>query len=518
MSQAQSQGATLAWLPNELLIPIVQESVKIKVTPDSKHSKLSFSKQCDSSTAAALALTNRYFHHLATPLLYSEIEIQCHGACRDKYKEVWMTRHLNRTFLENPSLRTHCKRLDIEFGSSRETFRIGESRGTHLFKIAFDFLEWLTNIEELRIAGWPQYPHPGDNQGLAALAPTRGDYRQLLDLASEHLTSLRHLELVTHSGVTLDLPVLHAALVGLNISACLRTLDISGMSPFGSRRDWELLKTRAGTAPFTELKLRHFDAGPLALEALVMWPAKLTSFQFAMPWIRRFVPSTWTYNLGVLQSILSHQKDSLTFMKIDQIPDPDPGLENFNMAKFRSLKVLWLARDLTGADPEFVANLLAPNLDVFHWNPMPEDEDERNGLNAFEKPEEDWLRAFAAAAIASNSTLRHINIRFSPKEYIQLEEDKWDLEYPWDRMDRIASEIQPHGIRLSYSPINVSRERFNALARIQVRVPKHLNSSWQLKELHLSDGYSSPPSPGDPPSAGGPGEAPSNSVRSSIYS
>lgn len=247
MSQAQSQGATLAWLPNELLIPIVQESVKIKVILDSKNFQLSSFKQCDSSTAAALALTSRHFHHLATPLLYSEIEIQCHGACRDKYKEVWMTRHLHRTFLENPSLRTHCKRLDIEFGSSRPNLEMERpSRGTHLFRIAFDFLKWLTNTEELRIAGWPQNPNPLDweNQGLAALAPTRGDYRQLLDLASEHLTSLRHLELATHCGATLDLPVLHAALVGLDITACLRTLDINGISSFGSMRDWELLKVR----------------------------------------------------------------------------------------------------------------------------------------------------------------------------------------------------------------------------------------------------------------------------------
>ncbi|KAK7224455.1 hypothetical protein V2G26_012458 [Clonostachys chloroleuca] len=494
MSQAQTQGATLSRLPNELLILIVQESVKIEVIPDYKHSKISSFKQRDSPTAAALALTSRHFHQLITPLLYSEIGIQCNGACRNKFKELWITRHLHRTFRENPSLRTHCKRLEIEFGSSLETFVVDPTRGSNLFGIAFDFLKWLTNIEELRIVGWPQYPYLWGDQ--SALAPTRGDYLQLLSLASEHLTSLRHLELATHSLATLDLPALSTALGRLDISACLRTLDISGISNFGTVRDWEVLKARAGTASFTELKLRYFDAGPSALEVLVMWPAKLTSFQFTMPLFSRFsFPHTVAvYGLGVLQSILSHQKDSLTFIRMGQIRDR--GLKSFNMTEFRNLKVLWLAHNLTGTDPEFVANLLAPNLEVFHWNLMPENQRDRESLDAFEKREEDWLRAFAAAAIASNSTLRHINIRFSPEDYIE-QEDTWGLEYPWDRMDRIASEIQPHGIHLSYSPIKVSRETFNAL----VKFPKHLNSSWQLKELRLSDGYSPPPSPDGTPSA-----------------
>ncbi|CAG9956513.1 unnamed protein product [Clonostachys rosea f. rosea IK726] len=492
MSQAQSQGATLSWLPNELLIPIVQESVKIRVIPDSRHSKISSFKQLDSPTAAALALTSRYFHQLVTPLLYSEIEIQCNATCQNKFKEIWITRHLHRTFRENPSLRTHCKRLGIEFGCSRKTF-VGDrpSHGTNLFWIAFDFLKWLPNIEELRLVAWPQYLPLWAYQGLAALGPTRGDYLQVLSLASEHLASLRHLELATRGSATLDLPALSTTLGGLDISACLRILDIRGISSFGTMRDWELLKARAGTASFTELKLRYFDAGPSALEALVMWPAKLASFHSAMPLFSHFsFPETVVaYDLGVLQSILCHQKDSLTFIRMDQIMDGGP--KSFNMTEFRNLKVLWLAHDLTGTDPEFVANLLSPNLEVFHWNLMLEDREARESLDAFEKREEDWLRAFTAAAIASNSTLRHINIRFSPEDYIKLE-DTWGLEYPWDRMDRIASEIQPHGIHLSYSPIKVSRERFNAL----VKVPKHLKSSWQLKEFRLSDGYSPPPGGG----------------------
>jgi hypothetical protein len=109
---------------------------------------------------------------------------------------------------------------------------------------------------------------------------------------------------------------------------------------------------------------------------------------------------------------------------MDQIMDGGP--KSFNMTEFRNLKVLWLAHDLTGTDPEFVANLLSPNLEVFHWNLMLEDREARESLDAFEKREEDWLRAFTAAAIASNSTLRHINIRFSPEDYIKLE-DTWGL-------------------------------------------------------------------------------------------
>lgn len=205
-----------------------------------------------------------------------------------------------------------------------------------------------------------------------------------------------------------------------------------------------------------------------------MWPAKLTSFQFAVPLSNHnsWQQGVMAYNLGIMQAILSQQKDSLTYIRMDQLLQQ--GLYSFNMAEFRSLKVLWLAHDLTGTDPESVANLLAPNLEVFHWNLMLEDQRQGESLDTFEKREEDWLRAFAAAAIAGNSTLRHIKIRFFPEAQI-FRQDKTGVEYPWDRMDRIASEIQPHGIHLSYSPISVSRERFNAL----VRVPKRWQSiSW----------------------------------------
>ncbi|VUC24104.1 unnamed protein product [Clonostachys rosea] len=485
MSKTPSQGAALSSLPDELLAPILRESVKLEYVVVSEHSNVRHPKPCDSPTTTALALTCRRLHRLVTPILYSYLQIQCNGASQDQFSEIWITRHLHRTLRENPSLWTHCKRLEIEIGSHRQISRISFDReGPHnLFRIAFDFIRWLTNIEELRILGWPHYSDPW-SQGHPILAPTRDDYLQLLSLASEHLTSLRQLELFTHSSATLALPVLSTAFGGLETSACFRTLDISGISRFGTRQDWELLKTRAGTASFTKLKLRNFNSSPSALQALVMWPAKLESFQFAVPldgdgsWLE----GVTAYNLGIMHSILSHQKDSLTYIRMDQLLEQ--GLHNFNVTEFHSLKVLWLAHNLTGTDFKSVANLLAPNLEVFHWNMMSEDGDSVQSLDTFDKREEDWLRAFAAAAIARDSTLRQIKIRFYADALI-LREDKTGLEYPWDRMDRIASEIQPHGIHLSYSPITVSREEFNRLAR----ATKRYESSWWLKGLTRSDSF-----------------------------
>lgn len=107
----------------------------------------------------------------------------------------------------------------------------------------------------------------------------------------------------------------------------------------------------------------------------------------------------------------------------------------------------------------FAANLVAPNLEVFHWDMTLEDQQCGERFRSFGQPEEDWLREFAAAARDRKSSLSQIQIEFNPETYL-FREDAENPDYPWDRMDSIARDIKPYGIELSYKPPNITRGEF----------------------------------------------------------
>jgi len=224
------------------------------------------------------------------------------------------------------------------------------------------------------------------------------------------------------------------------------------------------LSARAGTASLTELKLMHFTQGLDALKALVRWPAGLEKFSFEMPISGYYAGESALsyYSLAALQPILATQKATLSHIHIRVIFSQ--GLQGFNVTGFPNLQSLSLSRDLTGTDTTYVANLVAPRLGVFHWELTVEDQQSSEDLGGFGPLEEDWLRAFAAAAIARKSALRLIQIDYQPLDYYCKKASE-PREYPWDRMDRIAREIRPHGISLSYSQPCMTREQFNKLLR-----------------------------------------------------
>lgn len=211
--------------------------------------------------------------------------------------------------------------------------------------------------------------------------------------------------------------------------------------------------------------MRHFTHNLDALEALVMWPARLESFSFRMPCSDYYAgnPALSQYSLATLQSILATQRATLTHIRIQQIFNS--GIEGFDMTGFPNLQSLWLSHDLTGTDTSLVANLVSPNLRVFHWDQMLEDQQHCETVWSFGQREEDWLRALAAAAVDRRSTLRQIRIYYRPDDpYLYSydgEDEDYPPLYPWDRMGRVARDIQPHGIHLSHNKPNMTRKEFN---------------------------------------------------------
>ncbi|CAG9977423.1 unnamed protein product [Clonostachys byssicola] len=464
MALGQSPTTAILRLPDELLASVLQESVHVEYKFWRDDDSEPFLKPCDAATARALISTCRRFQRLVTPLLYAHIEVRCNGAGRGEREvaNARRTRLLHRTFRTNTSLWMHCRRLEIGFSYGGKPLD-RESPVQNLMYIACDCLNWLTNTIDLRIIALPSGLLEED--GLTTvLLPTGDDLCYLIRLATDNLPHLRHLDLHTCNEAMLALPTVIAGLSGLKPNACLRTLDLSGITHIGTDDDWKLLRAQAGTSPLSVLKLRNFTQGVQALEALVLWPAKLTSFEFSMPFSDHYSgegPLT-RYNLGVLQQVLLHQKNHICYIGLQELVNQ--GLYGFDVTDFHSLKTLTLGHDTTGTDSSSIANLVAPNCEVFCWDMVLEDQQCPEKLGSFNQPEEDWLRAFAQAAIARKSALRHIKVLYYPESDAYLTEEALkSLEYPWDRMDRLAQEIQPYGIHLSYSAPNISRGEFDEM-------------------------------------------------------
>ncbi|CAG9976192.1 unnamed protein product [Clonostachys byssicola] len=430
---------TILSLPDELLAPILHASVP----------------RYSAHRAAPLALVCRRFNRIITPLLYRNLQIECNGAC-GPHEYIRRTKALHRTVRSNQSLRQHCQSLVITFGSNFSTDLDGKDTAPNLAYIAIDLVKWLYNTEELYI-GLTSFHDDTWYETFKTSTPS--DLSVLYSQAPKSLTRLKLLN-IRQENVPMHLPTLFRSLECLDSGACLRILDLTGVSQIGTEQDWKRMKAKAGTAPFTELRLRHFTQSATALEALVMWPVRLEAFHFSMP-MSDYYDGDYAltrYDLGIMKTILSHQKASLSHVNIHELLTQS-GVQDFNLSEFHQLYTLCLSRDLTGIGTSHVANLLAPNLRTFRWDMALEDQHDCRGLEGFAEPQEEWIRALAKSSMGRKTSLKQIHIDFHPEGSFTGDIDK-DYQYPWDRMDRLAEDFKSHGINVVYSPPKITKEQF----------------------------------------------------------
>lgn len=225
--------------------------------------------------------------------------------------------------------------------------------------------------------------------------------------------------------------------------------------------------------PFTELKILGFLQTPQVLQDLVRWPTRLEKFRFRFSYRPDYAESGLfkDWSLGTLAPIIEIHKGTLHSILISHLCES--GLAGFDLSDFKKLKYLSLSSKATGKDTNLIANILAPNLETFRWDLTLEDQQCTVSIHAFGQPEEDWLRALAAAAIERKSALRKIQVKFVPEYRISWGVDPDTLKYPWDRMEAIARDIRPKGIELLYSEPAMSKEDFEkAVAKAMVKKDK----------------------------------------------
>lgn len=201
-----------------------------------------------------------------------------------------------------------------------------------------------------------------------------------------------------------------------------------------------------------------------------MWPVRLESFSCRLSsgidYSREDRESN--YDLDRLQRILAIRRNTLTHIEILQLQifrDDPQSIERFNVTGFHSLQSLSLSHRVTGTATTFISDLMAPNLREFHWNmekaSSPGDEPFGTSLEIFQQDEEDWLRTLCTAAMYRESVSLHVQIHYRPDKYFYRPDGGViDMEYPWDRIDRVRCEFQHHGITLSYDTPTLSRDQF----------------------------------------------------------
>lgn len=208
---------------------------------------------------------------------------------------------------------------------------------------------------------------------------------------------------------------------------------------------------------------------PEAFRLLMSWPARLRKFTFLG--CNQYSPAVEVPDIATVWSCLVPHKQSLEYVRIGSLPTywvPGPSYmpPRVNFSVFKSLTFLSLSYWVTGSDPGEV-NLLAPCLQTFRWTFDPDD-DRHTYLYYFGEPEVNFLRRFARAAESRKLPLCNIIISYSPNHTINVAGQgdeslgvlETALQYPWDRMDQLAQEIQPWGIKLAYNRPSMSRIRY----------------------------------------------------------
>jgi hypothetical protein len=217
------------------------------------------------------------------------------------------------------------------------------------------------------------------------------------------------------------------------------------------------------TAPVRSLSLRNIR------DAITDFPAVLLSWPRALEEV--YVSSMLgSHHISDIFSSLELHVASLKKMSVYStnrciFNDPDDHLV-LDATKYLKLETLVWSRWQMAKDLEFApddAKLLGPALHTLVWDFDEWNSNKRMPLTCFHfaKPEADWLAALASAAIASNSSLRRIDIRFTPRRVTGRLIDG-DYDYPWHLMDHLRDGVMHGHIELTYNKPSFTFEEVKA--------------------------------------------------------
>ncbi|KAH8897326.1 hypothetical protein GQ53DRAFT_837973 [Thozetella sp. PMI_491] len=377
----------------------------------------------------ALTLVCRRLNRIATPTLYSALDICISSWIKDKRK--MSTALLRRTLIENPSLRAFCATVEVYDMIAEE----GNSPVTATK--AAEVLTWLTAARTFRFMG--------------SLSYTGGDHLAIIELALKHMAVLTDLY-VYDSEFGIDLVLLCRAVKSAS-STFLRTLEIDGAWHKGGDAFMNQLQTLSLSSKFSEVKLSSFLHTPAVLDAFLRCIATLERLTFKCTMYRDDHDNITPWSLGSLQPTLERHRHTLRHLDVRSIAprlDKRDPLYGFNLSSFEALETLSLNVSSTGVDTTHVECLVAPRLKKFHWDFSSEDDDLPMTLSSIRQEEEEWLRALAMAFVRKKAPLSEILVTYEPQCQLGGFSDGIAI-YPWEHFDAVASDVRPYGITVSYN-------------------------------------------------------------------
>ncbi|KAE8326020.1 hypothetical protein BDV39DRAFT_206406 [Aspergillus sergii] len=412
------QKAFILRLPLEILAHIIN-----LIASDANHSP------DNHRTWKQLSVVCRRLTPIVLPLLYRHLKIETGPPNRS-------LRQLHRTLQSNPALGDHCRKLRIHISYFKPA-------ADSDFFVVKDLIPCLTKVQILTIPGGFDSSHKSA--------------WSLLQYAFQHIHAVRSLNIHREMGGRF----LRDFIEHMDIPS-LEKLSLSGVyRQTTSTEAYALLQPKKyRTATFTSLELTDYEESPEATKQLITWPKSLVHFHLGT-----FYDNPFYIDLPMLSEWLAIHKDTLKSIDIGSL-SRGGGRRLFNACDFPKLEVLTLSRwHLAGWRPHHDEGLtfsplhadllLGASLHTFTLDFTVYDQ-HSEGWTDFGEREEHWVRQVAKAAIARKAALRKIKIIFNPDYWDSTEEQG----YPWDRMDRIRDEIQPHGLVLEYSEPALTKEEW----------------------------------------------------------
>lgn len=220
------------------------------------------------------------------------------------------------------------------------------------------------------------------------------------------------------------------------------------------------------------MELEDFSDSAEVLRVLLSWPEALSTFRLL-----------WSFSDGLfmdlpmVKDMLVQHRNSLVSLEIGHLPRGGKA-ELCDFSEFSALEKLSLSRWHFGESSEklpdsqqiFENCLSPPRLRKFTWTFMMMDQVWPQWYH-FGQEEASWVRNLAQTAIAKKSLLRKIQIFYYP---LSLDNPELRYNYPWDRMDALNEEFQPHGIDITYTKPPTTREAW-AWARDNADAIHHIN-------------------------------------------
>ncbi|OAA73613.1 F-box domain protein [Cordyceps fumosorosea ARSEF 2679] len=417
----------------------------------------------------ALALVDRRFRRLATPLLY-RVFATSENPFRERQR-ARKTALFLRALRDNPALREHVRGLCLYTAEGRDKYPstelfaqvrelvtlVPETAFLHVNGGFDDFRTETLEIVGTAIVSMKRLRHLSLNR--QGYGPTLEDvvreFRRSLDIRRLSLNGVTAMMRVT--GPIIHEKVHHAPLPRFT------SHNLPASSPLYSHGPQEYR-----TASFTHLTLKDYSEDWAATAQLLSWPRALHSFEFG-----NFRNNRNDMDLCMFGNALLQHRDTLTaldlgFLRRRSSADAGEAATMIDVSLFPALRELTLSRwSFRSTDLAFTGEtgrrLLAPRLRRFTWSfGIGFMESER--LSDMGPNEEAWLRDFGNYAAerrrrggeaCDGGCLRTIYVRYLP---IRVLGEQGSAEYPWDRLRRVADDLAPRGIELLYSDPKWSRE------------------------------------------------------------